>query len=71
MVRLLGDAALLEDEGVWWLQEASGTPPEPGHATHTRHTLSGGVGGSSSGPREVRIACEQFLTILSHIYSYN
>ena len=52
---------------MWWLQEASGTPPEPGHATDTRHTLSGGVGGSSSGPREVTFTCEQFVNFLSHL----
>ena len=58
---LTGDAALLEDEGAWWLQEASRTPPEPGHAADTRHTLSGGVGGSKSGPRDRIRPCEQFV----------
>ena len=67
MSNITGDAALLEDEGVWWLQEASGTPPDGRRATDTRHTLSGGVGGISSVPREVTFTCEQFVNFLSHL----
>ena len=58
--RVTGDAALLEDEGTGWLfycvlarGRAHGPLEVLVRVPGTHHKLSGGVGGSSSVPREV------------------
>ena len=58
---LIGNAAVLGNEGSGWLQLDSGSPGRPGVATGTCHKLCGGVRGVSGVPRAViRTA---FLTI--------
>ena len=44
------------------------TPQEVRRVRHTRHQLSGGVGGSSSVPREVTSKNERFATISCHVH---
>ena len=49
--------------GFYWVLAAR-TPPDGRGAPITRHQLSGGVGGSSSVPREVTSKSEPFVTLL-------
>ena len=54
-LRQLGDAALLAVRGARSLQVDSGTARRPGGATVTLRKPCGGLGGSRSGPRGVRL----------------